>query len=176
MSASSPGSQELNILSTQAEQTQQNIIQLFRLIFQSIHKHSHFIERSCGVSATQLWALWELDKAKGMRVTQLADRLGIHKSTASNMLDKLEQKSLVRRERRSEDQRSVFLYLNPEGKELLNKAPFAAQGLVKAALEQSTDSENVTLKNALELLVNHFHSETVDVSRKSPLSTIERVE
>jgi DNA-binding MarR family transcriptional regulator len=64
-----------------------------------------------GLSGSQLWALWQISARPGLRVSQLASALHIKPSTASNLLDKLELRQLVRRERRDTDNRVVRLHL-----------------------------------------------------------------
>jgi DNA-binding MarR family transcriptional regulator len=110
------------------------VVQSFRLIFRSIQDHSRGVERRCGVSAAQLWAMWELLATPGMRVSELSRAMSIHQSTASNLLDKLEAKGLARRERRGPDHRVVRLYLTDKGTKLVGRAPRPAQGALSSAL------------------------------------------
>lgn len=116
------------------------ITKAFRIIFRTIQEHSRQVEAQCGVSAAQLWAMWELFSAPGLSVSELAGTLGIHASTTSNMLDKLEKKGLVRRERTGVDQRVVRLNLTDEGALLLAHSPRPAQGALSEALLHQTDA------------------------------------
>ncbi len=111
--------------------------------------HSRWVERQCGVSAAQLWALWTLQRAPGMRVSALSMALSIHRSTASNMLDKLENKNLVRRTRAQEDQREVRLHLTDAGAALLQGAPRPAQGYISHALDRLSDEQLARLAQGL---------------------------
>jgi DNA-binding MarR family transcriptional regulator len=110
------------------------VLQRLRLVTRAAQRHSQWIERHSGVSGAQLWALQELADAPGLKVGELAARLAIHQSTASNMLDRLEARGLVRRERRERDQRVVRLHLTPAGEEVLAKAPVPARGVLTEAL------------------------------------------
>jgi DNA-binding MarR family transcriptional regulator len=103
----------------------------------------------CGVNGAQLWALWELLVSPGLKFGELSRLLSIHQSTASNLLDKLEKRRLIRRERGGSDQRIVRLYLNPEGLEIINKAPKPAQGILMGALQHLPDNSLNELQNAL---------------------------
>lgn len=113
---------------------ERSIVQGFRLVFRSIQEHSRWVERNCGVSAAQLWSLWEIHNHPGIKVTGLSSALAIHRSTASNMLDKLEKKGLIRRERRGPDNRVVRLFLTEAGQGLMAQAPAPAQGALSYAL------------------------------------------
>ncbi|MCS6785739.1 MAG: MarR family transcriptional regulator [Thiobacillaceae bacterium] len=108
----------------------------FRLIYGAVRKHSREMERACGVGGAQVWALAVLARSPGLRVTELAQRLSIHPSTASNLLDKLERAGYVRRSRQAQDQRVVELSLTEAGRALLARAPQPWSGVLTHALEQ----------------------------------------
>lgn len=114
----------------------QRIVKRLRVVFRTIQEHSRWVEKQCGVSAAQLWAMWELHSTPGLRVSELSKALSIHQSTASNLLDKLESKGLIQRERGKADHRVVRLYLTESGGELVEKSPRPAQGALSNALGQ----------------------------------------
>lgn len=116
-----------------------SVVKGFRVVFRTIQEHSRWVEKQCGVSAAQLWAMWELHAKPGMRVSELSGAMSIHQSTASNLLDKLERKRLLRRERRGPDHRVVHLYLTDTGVELVRGAPRPAQGALSSALAMLSD-------------------------------------
>lgn len=94
------------------------------------------IDRSHGLSGSQLWALWHISARPGLRISELAEAMQIHHSTASNMLDKLEDKALLRRERQVVDNRVVHLHLTDAGKELVRGVPGPLQGRLRNALQR----------------------------------------
>ena len=108
----------------------------FRMVFNSAKRHYRWIEKECGVNGAHLWALWEIGKARGMRVTELSAALAMHQSTASNLLDKLVKSKLVTRNRLPEDQRVVTLALTPKGAAMLKRAPKPARGILPEALHK----------------------------------------
>jgi DNA-binding MarR family transcriptional regulator len=113
---------------------EQGVIRKLRIIFGSAKKQSRSVENRCGVSGSQLWALTELRERPGLKVSELANLMTIHLSTASNLLDKLQARELVRRERLDSDQRVVRLYLTAAGQRVVAKAPGPARGVVPDAL------------------------------------------
>lgn len=136
-------------VSERADQVRE-ILKHFRMLFRSVQKHSHWVEEQCGVSGAQLWALWELLVSPGLKVSELSRLLSIHQSTASNLLDKLEKRGLIRRERGGPDQRVVRIFLEPAGLEIINKAPRPAQGILVGALQHLPDETLNNLQAALE--------------------------
>ncbi|MEN8198469.1 MAG: MarR family transcriptional regulator [Thermodesulfobacteriota bacterium] len=131
----------------------QNITKQLRVVFRAVQAHSKTVERQCGLSSAKLWMLWELFANPGLKVSELARALTIHASTCSNMLDQLEDKKLVRRDRSKIDQRAVHLYLTEEGTQLLAEAPRPAQGTLSEALERLGDTHLVYLEDGLDKLI-----------------------
>lgn len=130
------------------------VLRKLRIIFRAIQEHSRWVERQCGVSAAQLWAMWELFSQPGMRVSELSKALSIQQSTASNLLDKLEQKQLIERRRGGPDQRVVRLYLTELGAKLVERAPRPAQGALLDALHRLPDDVLTDLDAILAQLVS----------------------
>lgn len=142
--------------SANQEAISQAIVQNLRIVVKTTQAHSRWIEKQSGVSGVQLWAMWQLFAEPGQKVSDLSKALSIHQSTASNMLDKLEDKKLIRRDRSGPDQRVVKLYLTSKGTELLSDAPRPAQGPVTDALHRMTDEELSQLQSGLQALIRHM--------------------
>ncbi|WP_291983605.1 MarR family transcriptional regulator [Candidatus Accumulibacter sp. ACC005] len=102
-------------------------------LVRSVQNGMQNIDDTHGLSGSQLWALWQISARPGLRVSQLASALHIRPSTASNLLDKLEARQLVRRERRDTDNRVVRLHLTDEGAEVIKDIPGPMQGQLRGA-------------------------------------------
>ena len=131
----------------------QNIIKKLRVVFRAVQAHSKIVQHQCGLSSAKLWMMWELFANPGLKVSELAKALTVHASTCSNMLDQLEDKDLVRRDRSKIDQRAVHLYLTEEGTKLLAKAPRPTQGTLSEALERLSDNHLLHLEDGLNKLI-----------------------
>ncbi len=105
------------------------------------------------MSGAQLWALAELQARPGSKISELAIALSVHLSTGSNLVDRLEAKSLVRRQRSKEDQRVVRVYLTPTGQGVLRKAPKPAEGIIPDALHRMPGDALGRLDRDLEQLL-----------------------
>jgi DNA-binding MarR family transcriptional regulator len=128
----------------------------FRVIFGAVRQHFKAIEKACGVSGAQIWAMAALRQTPGMKVSELAQALSIHASTASNLLDKIEKAGMIRRERNTVDQRVVKLYLTPAGEKALEKAPQPLTGILTHALGQLPDKSLDRLNQDLATLIAHM--------------------
>ena len=152
-----------------------DVLMLFRVVFRSVQKHSTWVEKQCDVTGAQLWAMWELLVSPGLRVGDLSRAMTIHQSTASNLLDKLDKKGLLRRERGGPDQRVVRLYLTPAGLEVLNRAPRPAQGVLMEALGSLSDDALDGLGVHLAALVQELDLKDEDAALEPLADAVARV-
>lgn len=125
------------------------VLQQFRMIFKSAKEHFSLVEDQTGVSGSQLWALTAVHSNPGLRVGDLARLMAIQLSSASNLVDKLERRGLLVKERSSTDQRVVHLSLSEYGKSLVLAAPQPASGILPDALDQLSDAELAQLEAML---------------------------
>ena len=133
------------------------ITQQLRIIFKAIQAHSKCVEKACGLSSVRLWMLVEISSAQGIKVSELAKILSIHRSTCSNMLDKLEDKNLIYRKRSKTDQRAVRLYITEEGEKTIAAAPSPPEGKLSASLNKLSFEQLTDLEKSLGVLLEKMH-------------------
>jgi len=129
----------------------------FRLVINSTRRHYKWIERQTGINGALVWAMWELNHSPGLRVSELAVSMAIHQSTASNLLDKLEEKGLIERDRSNDDQRVVRLFLTRAGQQLIRRVPEPARGLLQEALFRIPAASLVLLNRVLDQVLKEMH-------------------
>ena len=94
---------------THHERLTLEVLRQFRLVYGAVHRHFRAIERRCGLSGAQAWMLRELARAPSLGVTDLATRMSVHQSTASQLIEKLVRAGYVERAAHKEDRRRVRL-------------------------------------------------------------------
>ena len=144
-----PEAETLQIAS--AEETFRLILRLVRIIQSGMQG----IDPGQNLSGSQLWALWQISAQPGLRVAELAEAMHIHQSTASNLLDKLELRSLIRRERSTTDNRVVRLYLTESAVNVVTGIPGPMQGQLRHRLRELPSP---TLQGLLEGLTSVLDS------------------
>ena len=147
------------------------VLQQFRVLLRSIKRHYQWVEEQCGLSGAQVWALAEIADAPGIKVSELAQQLGVHLSTASNMLRRLEALELVRRLRIGEDHRVVQLELTVKGESILSMAPRPLAEILQQALADLPQSRLDTLHADLGEVIQVMKFKD-DEARSVPLSDI----
>ncbi|MGK5070323.1 MarR family winged helix-turn-helix transcriptional regulator [Janthinobacterium sp. RT4P48] len=128
-------------------------LQNMRVVMRAAQRHSAQIEKQCGVSGAQLWVMQELLERPGLRMGELAARMSIHQTTASNLVDALVKKAYVRKARDQPDQRVVTLTLTQQGQVVIASAPQPARGLLPSALSQLDAASLAHLNQGLSALL-----------------------
>ena len=139
---------------SQPEPAYLETLKKLRIVIRAAQRHSAWIEKQCGVSGAQLWIMQELQETPGLRVGEIANRLAIHQTTVSNLLESLERRQYVVKHRDPQDQRAVRLELSPEGRDLLQQAPKPARGLLPEALRQMGEHDLAVLNDGLQGLLD----------------------
>lgn len=147
------------------------VLRQFRVIYGSVKQHFRDVEKQCGISGSQLWLLREVDTTPGTGVSRLAERLSIHQSTCSLLVEKLVGAGLVSKTRSVEDQRRVGLEVTPSGAQLLKRAPGPAEGILPDALKQIPDDSLQALSAHLGQLISQISVQNESDAGK-PLSDI----
>ena len=77
--------------------------------------------RQCGLTHAQFDIIATLGNTTGMTYKQLGERTLITKGTLTGVIERLEQKGLVARERSDGDRRSFFVRLTASGEQLFDQ-------------------------------------------------------
>src|SRR3954463_7306211 len=92
-----------------------------RLLYECIQAFDRFSAesvRQCGLTHAQFDIVATLGNTAGMSYKELGERTLITKGTLTGVIERLEQKGLVERERSSEDKRSFFVRLTAQGEQV----------------------------------------------------------
>ncbi|HWH38881.1 MAG TPA: MarR family transcriptional regulator [Usitatibacter sp.] len=132
------------------------VLKQFRVLVRSMDTHYRRVEERSGLGGAQLWALAEIVGARHLTVGDLARKLAIHLSTASNLVKRLESMGLVERAREGEDQRVVTISATATGKKRLQKAPKPSAGILQKALMDMEARELRALHTQLEKVLQRM--------------------
>ena len=105
------------------------------------------------LSRPQRRMLHLLDEQKGIRVSEIAEALGLTTAGTTRMLDKLESLGYARRARVAQsDQRQVYVTLTQVGKQALQMADMVFLERVQGTLRVLDEGERATLAYLLHIM------------------------
>jgi DNA-binding MarR family transcriptional regulator len=138
------------------------IVAALRQIAQAIDTRSRQLLAECGLSAPQIGTLRELARSGGCSPTELADALHLSPQTMAGILQRLEQRGLVGRERDPSDKRSFVVRLSATGQQAEAKAPRLLRDEFTAQLEKLPAWEQSQMLATLQRIAHMMHAEDLE--------------
>jgi DNA-binding MarR family transcriptional regulator len=132
-----------------------------RKIIQSIDLHSCFLVKQVGLTGPQLIILQEVSKSGEMPIGKLAKTISLSQATVTGILDRLEKRGLISRQRSENDRRQVLVQVTQAGKALLNNAPPLMQESFVEAFNQIQDWEQAMILSSLQRLVSMLDAKEI---------------
>jgi DNA-binding MarR family transcriptional regulator len=108
------------------------------------------------ITAPQFHVLHRLWRGDGILTTELSKDICSDGGTITGLLDRLEAKDLIRRERSTQDRRAVRIFLTPAGRELQRPLMGVLAAVNAHALEGFTLDEQRRLLGALEQVASNL--------------------
>jgi DNA-binding MarR family transcriptional regulator len=112
--------------------------------------------KSSGITLTQLSVLRQLRAGPGP-AGQLGRTIGLSPASTTHLLDRLEERGLVSRQRCTDDRRTVKVHLTEEGQRVLGESRLLLGSHLHRAVEAMTPDERRGLAAALDKLIDHAH-------------------
>ncbi len=94
-----------------------------------------------GVSMTHLHVLSMLDHHGDLTMSHLADLLGVSLSNVTGLIDRMEERGFVERERDREDRRVVLVRLTADGRLMLDAIQLVREDLMQKILAHLTSDQ-----------------------------------
>lgn len=128
------------------------IIDLTRSFDKSMrHKFHHLIQDS-DLTFPQLSVISILEKHGEQKVSELSLKIGLSDSTVSGILDRLEQKKIVKRERTKDDRRVVKISLTGKSQKFCNDFRQKKEEYFTQMLKKLSEQETKDIIKGLEIL------------------------
>ncbi|MCA9755533.1 MAG: MarR family transcriptional regulator [Candidatus Eisenbacteria bacterium] len=148
----------------ESEALELRILRSIRRVIRAIDLESKRLETQYEITGPQLRCLAELSRSERETASRLARSLHLSASTVVGILDRLEQKGWVERERDASDRRVLWTRLTERGRDLLESAPSPLQEKLSQGLESLTALERATIALSLERLVGLIEAENLDAA------------
>ena len=140
------------------------IMQSLRRIFKAIQDYFHEISKKYGITGPQLWALKTVAANGSLSLGELSKKMYLHPSTISGVVDRLEKKGFVVRDRGQEDRRVVKVQLTSNGKKLIKRTPNPVQGKMIYGLRKLKEGKLTAIHEAVQALVEIMEAQDLKVT------------
>ncbi|MCP3965367.1 MAG: MarR family transcriptional regulator [Lentisphaerae bacterium] len=135
-----------------------------RRIIRSVDIYSNKLKSKYGLTTPQLLCLQCVVENDGSTLSQLTANVNLSGSTITGIVDRLESKGLLKRERSLVDRRKIFLHSTDTGKEVVAAAPSLLQDRLSEALSELAENEQDIIAESLERVVKMMEAENVNAS------------
>jgi len=140
------------------------IVVALRRIVRAIDLQSRRMVDACGLTGPQLVVLREAARLDGASVSALARGVSLSQPTVSGIVERLEKRGLVRRERSAHDRRSVSVQATKQGRRLLEEAPSLLQDTFRRELALLEEWERTQMLAILQRLAGMMDAESIDAA------------
>jgi DNA-binding MarR family transcriptional regulator len=134
------------------------ILRALRRITRSVALHSRQLAACSHITGPQLVCLRTVMQKGPMTATAISREVHVSPSTVVGILDRLEDKGLIERERGREDRRIVFITVTEAGRQLVRDTPSPLQQKLADALKALPAEERATITSSLERIVGLMES------------------
>jgi DNA-binding MarR family transcriptional regulator len=128
-----------------------DIIYSIRRLMQAGELYTKELNKIYNVSSAQLNCLLALYENGPLSPSQIAKHILVNSSTVTGIIDRLEQKGLVRRLRISQDRRVITIELTKNGKVLAENAPPPVQQKIIDGLNKLSEEQ---IEQTAAILIN----------------------
>jgi MarR family transcriptional regulator, organic hydroperoxide resistance regulator len=140
------------------------IMQSLRRIIKSLQDYSQTVYSHFGITGPQLWALKTISKRGSLSLGELSKGMYLHPSTVSGVVDRLEKKGYVVRDRTEKDRRVIKVQLTPKGKLIVKKAPNPVQGRMIYGLRKLKKEKLILIYESIQELVRIMEAQNLKVT------------
>ena len=140
------------------------ILKSIRRIIRAVDIHSCKLNNDFNITAPQMICLYSLVKEGRVTQSELAKQVNMGMSTINGVIDRLEKKELVFRERDTKDRRKVFVNVTETGRAFTKSAPSLLQDKLSDALKQLPELEQAAIALSLERVVQLMEADHLEAS------------
>ena len=145
-----------------------------RRIIRATDLHSKYLAKNTGLTAPQMLLLQTLRNKGEDTVGALAKEMSLSQATVTTILDRLEKKSLISRERSTSDRRKVLVYLSDSALDILKDAPLPLQDQFTRQFNDLQEWEQLMLISSLGRIAQMMDAQHIDAAPVLDVGTLDR--
>jgi DNA-binding MarR family transcriptional regulator len=151
-------------LFTGSMKTINEVLVALRRIIRAADLHSRHLVKTTGLTSAQLLLMRTLRESGPMTINKLSNSIQLSQATVTTILDRLEGRELVSRERSSEDKRKVFVDLTAVGKSEIAETPLPLQERFVREFSQLAGWEQSLILSSLQRVGEMMDAGEIDAS------------
>lgn len=137
------------------------VVLALRRIAHAMDTHSRTLVNQYNITGPQLLCLYFISRNTPANLSQISKQLSLSGSTVNGIIDRLEAKSLIERQRTSSDRRKVLLQPTSKGQEVVANAHKLLHQAFADRLRGLPESEQTAIAESLDKIVELMALDTL---------------
>lgn len=150
------------------------VLVALRRVIRATDLHSKHLAKTTGLTAPQILLLQTIRDKGEVTIGELANKMSLSQATVTTILDRLEKRSLVFRERSTQDKRKVHAHLTDEGVEMLKGAPMPLQEQFARQFSDLHEWEQTMIISSLQRVAQMMDAQHIDASPVLDIGKLDR--
>jgi len=149
------------------------VLVALRRVIRATDLHSKHLAKTSGLTAPQILLLQAIRDKGEVTIGELANEISL--ATVTTILDRLEKRNLIYRERSEKDKRKVHAYLTDNALETLKNAPIPLQEHFARQFSDLQEWEQTMIISALQRVAHMMDAQHIDASPVLDVGTLDRL-
>lgn len=152
----------------------QELYSTLRQIARAMDVHSKYLHKYYGLSSPQLIILKELSVIDKIPTGKLAKKISLSQATVTDILDRLEKKGLIIRQRSSNDKRRVYIQISEKGKATISKNPSLLKESFTRQFNELEEWEQTLILSSMQRVVAMMKTPKIKTKNKNVIALKEK--
>jgi len=145
-----------------------------RRVIRATDLHSKYLTKTTGLTTPQILLLQTIQNKEQVTIGEIAEEISLSQATVTSILDRLEKKNLVYRERSTQDKRKVHAYLTEDGQNILSDAPKPLQDEFSNQFLSLQDWEQSMIVASLQRVASMMDAQNIDAAPLLDIGLLDR--
>ncbi|MDN4503946.1 MarR family winged helix-turn-helix transcriptional regulator [Alteromonadaceae bacterium BrNp21-10] len=145
-------------------QKYEELLVALRQVIRAIDLYSKKLNKETGLTSPQLIVMQEIALCDGVTVKKIADNITLSSATVTSILDRLEARKFIIRQRSATDKRKVGVHLTENGHTALENAPKPLQEHFINRFEAMEEWEQTQMLATMQRVAKMMNAEDLDAS------------
>lgn len=141
----------------------EEVLIALRRIIRASDLHSKYLVKTTGLTTPQIFLLQAIRTRGQATIGELANTISLSQATVTTIVDRLEKRKLVFRERSAKDKRKVYARLTEEADEILKIAPLPMQTRFTREFSNLKEWEKSMIISSLQRVAQMMDANDIEV-------------
>ena len=152
----------------------EEVLVCLRRVIRATDIHSRQLVKTTGLTTPQILLLQAIQNKGQLTISELAGKLSLSQATVTTIVDRLETRKLVYRQRSMDDKRKVYTHLTEKAEEILAASPQPLQEHFSERFSALEDWEQTMIVSALQRVAQMMDAKDLDASPVLDINILER--